>query len=138
MLESLPERAPDSSSSNGGSSSTKLQGIAARGLVSSTQPMYGGISITGSEELTVAFTGKGQSMGVPIPLFPDISLLDPTGKSVKSNWGTITNIKLITIITPPLAEESQIESLSKSFICIKIKIKLNLLDRRTIHWNLLH
>ena len=89
-------------------SASVLQGIAARGLVSSSQPMFGGIAISGSEDLTVAFMGKGQSMGVsPYAADPILEIWSTSGKlSENDNWGTITDsvsssLSTASGITPP-------------------------------------
>lgn len=110
ILASLPTAAPDANSTSGsGSSSTsKFQGIAARGLVSSSQPMFGGIAVLGTENLTVAFMGKGQSMGVSsYAADPILEIWSTSGKlSENDNWGTITDsvsssLSTATGITPP-------------------------------------
>tara|TARA_B100001027_G_scaffold93129_1_gene63903 strand:+ start:7290 stop:8414 length:1125 start_codon:yes stop_codon:yes gene_type:complete len=41
---------------------SRFLGISTRGLVSSTKAMYGSIAITGTENKTVAFMGKGKTM----------------------------------------------------------------------------
>ena len=94
ILASLPNAAPDANSTGGGSSSTsKFKGIAARGLVSSSQPMFGGIIISGNEDKKIAFMGKGQSMGVsPYAADPILEIWSTSGKlSENDNWGTITD-----------------------------------------------
>ena len=110
ILASLPTAAPDANSTSGSSSSStsKFQGIAARGLVSSSQPMFGGIAVLGTENLTVAFMGKGQSMGVsPYAADPILEIWSTSGKlSENDNWGTITDsvsssLSTATGITPP-------------------------------------
>jgi hypothetical protein len=76
-----------------GTSTSKLGGIAARGLVSSSQPMFGGISIAGSENKKIAFMGKGQSMGVsPYAADPILEIWSTSGKlSENDNWGSISD-----------------------------------------------
>jgi hypothetical protein len=93
ILDTLPTAAPISNSTTGSSSTSKFKGIAARGLVSSSQPMFGGIIITGSEDKTIAFMGKGQSMGVsPYAADPILEIWSTSGKlSENDNWGTITD-----------------------------------------------
>ena len=95
ILASLPNAAPDANSTTGGgsSSTSKFKGIAARGLVSSSQPMFGGIIISGNEDKKIAFMGKGQSMGVsPYAADPILEIWSTSGKlSENDNWGTITD-----------------------------------------------
>ena len=64
---SAPTSTPDSSTvpitpPGTPSSVSRFLGISTRGLVSSTKAMYGSIAITGTENKTVAFMGKGKTM----------------------------------------------------------------------------
>ena len=54
----VPTTTPDTNET----SVSRFLGISTRGLVSSTKAMYGSIAITGTENKTVAFMGKGKTM----------------------------------------------------------------------------
>ncbi|MDA7757908.1 hypothetical protein N8920_08400 [Opitutales bacterium] len=53
---------PDTNDTSPTTTVSRFLGISTRGLVSSTKAMYGSIAITGTENKTVAFMGKGKTM----------------------------------------------------------------------------
>jgi hypothetical protein len=115
-----------------GSSTSRLKGIAARGLVSSSQPMFGGIAVLGSESKKIAFMGKGQSMGVsPYAADPILEIWSTTGKlSENDNWGSLTDsvsssLSSVTGVTPPTgsSESGMVMTLSPGNYSFVLKSK---------------
>lgn len=58
----VPSTTPDTNDTSPTTTVSRFLGISTRGLVSSTKAMYGSIAITGTENKTVAFMGKGKTM----------------------------------------------------------------------------